>query len=108
MVGENKNYWPLISSCSIIIFVNVTVFTILNTKLNFPLYAVAVVVPMFFWSTFKFIMDKLKYTSKIEKIWSRFPSLAHKGISFFCLLWSGFLIFKIVIPILKQNYDKNK
>ncbi len=102
------NYWPLISSCSIIIFTNVTIFTIVNTKLNFPLYATVIFIPMIFWSAVKFLLDNIGYTRKIKEKWYKFPDLVHEGISLFCFFWSGYFIIKIIMPILKKEYVEDK
>jgi len=104
----DKKYWPHISYCAIITFINITVFVILNTKLNFSLYAATVIFPIFFWPALKYILDKTNHGKKIKKLWFSFPKLVHKGIALFCLIWSGYFIFKIIIPVLKENYAKNK
>lgn len=104
----NKNHWSLISYCSILIFTNITIFVVLNTKLNFPLYAAVVIIPIVFWPSFKYILDNTGYGKKIKKIYSSFPNLVHKGITLFCLFWSGYFILKVIIPTLKKNYDKDK
>lgn len=96
------------SSCSFIIFINITIFVILNTKLNFPLYAATVIIPIIFWPTLKYVIDGTSYGEKIKKMWSLFPNLVHKGVVLLCLFWSGYFIFKVIIPILKRNYAKDK
>lgn len=108
MKNKNRNYWPLASLCSVMIFTNVTIFTILNTKLGFPLYAAVVIFFTFFWPVVIFMLSELEYIKKIKEVWSQFPDLIHKGISLFCLLWSLYFIFGVVIPFLKKNYAKNK
>ena len=105
---SSKNRWPLISYCSLIIFTNITIFVVLNTKLNFPLYATAVIVPIIFWPSFKYVLDNTGNGKKLKKVYSLFPNMVHKGITLFCLFWSGYFIFKIVIPTLKGNHDKDK
>ena len=53
MNDRNKNYWPMASYCSLMVFTNVTIFVVLNTKLNFALYAAVVIIPLVFWSVLK-------------------------------------------------------
>lgn len=108
MNNINKNYWPVISYCSLIIFTNVTTFTVLHTRLNFPLYAIMVIIPIILWPASKFALDSTGYGKKIKKVWFLFPNIVHKGVSLFCLIWSGYFILKVIIPTLKKDYAKNK
>lgn len=108
MKNKNRNYWPLLSYCSIMIFTNVTIFTILHMKLNFHLYAAVVIIPIFFWPAIKFILNEVGYVKKIKKKWLRFPDIVHQGISIFCLFWFTYFIFGIMIPFLKKDYVENK
>lgn len=108
MKNVDKNYWPIISYSSLIIFINVTVFVVLHAKLNFTLYATVVIIPIFFWPMLKAVLDEVGYGKRVKKVWHAFPNLMHKGISLFCLFWSGYLFFKVIIPTLKRNYDKNE
>lgn len=108
MKKVNKNYWPLLSYCSIMIFTNVTIFTILETKLNFHLYAAVVIIPVFFWPALRLVLNKVGYIKKIKEKWLQFPDVVHQGISIFCLFWSTYFIFKIILPFLKKDYAENK
>ena len=107
MTSEKKSYWPLISHSSVIIFVNVTVFTILNTQFNFPLHATTVIIPIVIWPTSKLVLENLGYMEKIKRLWYMFPDIVHKGISIFCLFWSGYFILKVILPVLKKDYAKD-
>lgn len=103
----SRDWWPSFSFYSLVIFANTTFFTIYNAKFNFTLYAIIVIVPMFFWPIFKLVIDKL-YVKKIKEKWFRFPRLVHQGISVFCLFWSSYFLIKFIIPFLKKEYAKNK
>jgi hypothetical protein len=109
---HEKNHWSEYSRFSIIAFINITIFTILQTRFNYQLYAFAVFVPIILWPFCKMLFDELhilrKIKDKIKEKWNQFPSLVHKGISAVCFFWSLFLIFGIILPLLKKDYVKNK
>jgi hypothetical protein len=104
----SNKFWPKASYYSLLIFVNLTVFVIVGYAFNLRLYAIGILGPLLFWPAFSLLIEETKYGKKIKRRWFGFPKNVHKGITLFCLLWSGYLIVKAVLPLIKKDYDEVK